>query len=1558
MEDQTRDSAATIRSVGERDSYPLSFEQKRFYAVQQFSDGGRSASIPVGMEMHGPLDADLLAACLPVLVERHPTLRTVIREVDGAAVQVILPTAPATLTQHSLAGLDQATQKRRIDECIENELKMPFALATGPLCRFILLELAHEEHVLLLSFHHIIADFLSIGIFLDELSELYAASLEERSANLRELPLRFVDFASFEKCAFTDEYRGATLEFWRSELSSHYELLDLPHDRPNPSQQVFRCDSEVLDFDEDTRARVSAFCSSNNLSKFVFYLAVTAAMLRGYTGGQKMTFGIPLGNRNFPELAGVMGTFANQSVAIADLSGNPSFRDLFSRLTGALFQATAKVVPIVDLINIMRREAGGSQRPLQVALTYLKDDVYQTRIPGVVSRPIRTGRDSLDIDLFFTVIKHDDGEALSIEYGESLFETSTILQMFERFQAVLDLVVSDPDRRVDDIFASGIFDPRETIQIASTFVADPLENTLRFWMRKQRRFANVRLSPYNQVFQQLVDPASDLLGNRSGCSVVLVRLEDWIGERPPEGCAPAEIERANGQLDRNVADFIGHLERASTRLSVPLIVAITPESAAMLAHASWGDAVASAQSKLEAAIHGMSGVSLLDARRVSSLYRLETLHDPVRDGLAHIPYTDAFYVSLGTAIAREMFAIVAGQRYKVVVVDCDNTLWRGVVGEDGAKGVVVTPGMRAFQEKLVRLRESGVVLCLCSKNAERDVLDVFEQRSDMVLGLDDVVARKINWSAKSKNLRELATELNLGLDSFVFIDDSPLECAEVRAGCPEVLTLQLPSSDRDISRFVEHVWVFDRSAGTAEDRERTQRYQENVRREESRRGAESFRAFVEGLSLRIEINPLEPVDLKRVSQLTYRTNQFNATTIRRSETDLRGILAGAHRCSTVHVDDRFGSYGLVGAMIYRVGAAEVTVDTFLLSCRVLGRGVEHRMLSRLGAIAESAGCPNVRIPTLRTEKNEPVLSFLDRVAAEFRGDEAGEAHYIIPASTARAIDFLALLDGPEGSIPSAEREREATVAGSRRERSVAAFVARTWQDYGSLEAVEREVAREASRPARREEDRALSLPETQLEIALAQIWSEVLGVDAIGVNEDIFDLGGTSFDVVTIMSRIDETFQVRFDHHIFLQAPTIEAVAHQIDYRREHGTFDETLAALDLEAEVELAPDVTAHPHRFVAESHPKSLLVTGVTGFLGAHLLRELLEQTTAAVHCHVRAADSERGMQRVVANLERYELWKPEYAGRLTAVPGDLGEPRLGIEESAYSRLSEGIDVIYHNGSVVDFIKPYGPLKDANVGGTEEVLRLATRKRLKPVVYVSTIAVFNALGAFEGASPRVISEDFLRPGDRSPLGGYAQSKWVAERLVAIASERGVPVCIFRPGEIGGSSETGLLNESDILSILFEAMADMHTLPDIETQVDFIPVDLLSRMMARISLEPDAMGRVYNLVHPDPVGMADYAEEVNCLGGPPVELVPYAEWTAQLALYAERTGNQRIESLMHLFTNEVHGGMSWIESTANRPEISMNNAAKHLDPDERRAFCIDRGLISRYLSRLRPEAR
>ena len=297
---------------------------------------------------------------------------------------------------------------------------------------------------------------------------------------------------------------------------------------------------------------------------------------------------------------------------------------------------------------------------------------------------------------------------------------------------------------------------------------------------------------------------------------------------------------------------------------------------------------------------------------MTSLYPVAQIHDPHGEELGHLPYTPEFFVALATAIARKIHAI-ANPPFKAIALDCDETLWAGICGEDGPQGIAIDPPRRALQEFMAARRREGMLLTLCSKNNEEDVEEVSPRIRKCRSRCADFAARRINWESKGKSLAALAAELELGLDSFILVDDNPKECNEAQAAAPQVLALPLPAEPSEIPLFLRHVWAFDRPRVTAEDRRRAELYAQQAERARARRAAGTLEEFLASLQLAVEIAPMRPDQLPRVAQLTQRTNQMNATCIRRTEAE---VASSGLECHVVTVSDRFGDYGLTGVMMF------------------------------------------------------------------------------------------------------------------------------------------------------------------------------------------------------------------------------------------------------------------------------------------------------------------------------------------------------------------------------------------------------------------------------------------------------------------------------------------------------------------------------------------------------------------------------------------------------------------------------------------------------------------
>jgi FkbH-like protein len=354
-----------------------------------------------------------------------------------------------------------------------------------------------------------------------------------------------------------------------------------------------------------------------------------------------------------------------------------------------------------------------------------------------------------------------------------------------------------------------------------------------------------------------------------------------------------------------------------------------------------------------------------------------------------LPHLAAEYV--------KFFRGLTGQSKKCLVLDLDNTLWGGVLGEEDAAGIQlgsVYPGSAylAFQKEILGLHKRGILLAIASKNNATDVEEVFATHSSMLLKKEHFAALQIHWGQKSESLREIARQLNIGLEHMVFADDNPAECAEIARSLPMVRTIQLPKQPENFVRALLEEGLFDSLTFSSEDRRRGELYRQRDEAEQLREAAGSLEEFYRSLEMEITLAPVDRATLARSAQLTQKTNQFNVTTIRFSESE---IAERAKRpdwvTATVNVRDRFGDNGIVGLVMAHFESSSLDIETFLLSCRVIGRNVETAMLAYLCQQAANRGASSLKGRIVPTAKNVPAMDLFSRHSfAKASETEAGE----------------------------------------------------------------------------------------------------------------------------------------------------------------------------------------------------------------------------------------------------------------------------------------------------------------------------------------------------------------------------------------------------------------------------------------------------------------------------------------------------------------------------------------------------------------------------------------
>jgi FkbH-like protein len=548
--------------------------------------------------------------------------------------------------------------------------------------------------------------------------------------------------------------------------------------------------------------------------------------------------------------------------------------------------------------------------------------------------------------------------------------------------------------------------PVLNISVFRNIMIEPIKPYLRYLAYEIGFNANLKIGEYDNVFQEAVGGTDELLSEKTDCVLIFMKLEtlSW--------------DLSRNFLALNKESILTEVERVKEYIDNTL-KGIRNQTNAMILWHGFENPVYPALGILESqCFEGQQGIiSRLNEHLKTKLKQIENSYfvdlNLCITRIGSNRFYDNRYWHIGRApfsrdalseIASENFKFIRalkGKNKKCLALDCDNTLWGGIIGEDGLAGIQLSkthPGSSyyEFQQEILNLYNQGIIIALCSKNNEDDVWEVFRKHPDMILKEEHIVSSQINWNDKAANLKQIALDLNIGLDSIVFVDDSEFEVDLIRNILPEVEVIHIPI-DKTVDRrdILVSCGLFDTLILSEEDRSRGIMYKAEASRKKLQSDVTDMKTYYRSLDMVVGIHFPDEFSIPRIAQLTQKTNQFNLTTKRYSEADIRNINNSSQSdVIYLKLSDKFGDFGIVGVCILKYRDNKAIFDTFLLSCRILGRGVEDALLIQALKLAQKKDCKSAVGEYYATRKNAQVEYFYSKCDfIEVKQNKTSEQRY-------------------------------------------------------------------------------------------------------------------------------------------------------------------------------------------------------------------------------------------------------------------------------------------------------------------------------------------------------------------------------------------------------------------------------------------------------------------------------------------------------------------------------------------------------------------------------------
>lgn len=1130
---------------------PLSYNQQSLWFSYLMAPESSSYNVAVPMRIFYQIDPIRIHQTLISLTAYHDQLRATFDSLSNDSESVPCQFIPVKQSHDFLLYDVTGLTDSQIKEEIQNFYNTPFKLSESPALRTALFSRNSTEHILIFLFHHIICDAQSIGIFLENFRKHYGKS----NASYVE-SVAYTDFVVFQN-DYLQKHQRSLLDYWKSRsncdrgraLATDFNRKEV---RSNKGKTSF------FHIGKEIRQRVISLASQLSVTPFSIYLGCFQLFYVMRSGSLNSTIGVLSSGRSDRKFLETIGYFINPLPVFSKCKEDQLLRDHFKathkEVCGLLdnqnypFSLLVKSIPVERkanepvLFSAIFNMLSNKKLGLAASLVYSDDnESAELSFCGMPIKPYSLYQQEGQFDLTMELIELENDEIKGIlKYDSDLFSDKTAEEFISVYRNILDEVLLSCDRSVSDLFQTidKSVKPAESgwhLTVASTFTANMLQESFQFWQGLLGINISSDFSPYLHIEQFLQEYSMN--GYRQGdYTIIVLRLEDLAFHRESESEIDLEYIR------NRASDLARILIRSAVEPSSRYIVIFCPQSSVIKQNPILCAGLQELEKSMISQLNEARQVYCIGSEKLMKSFDSDICYESSVGLIGQVPYTEYFYEFLGMIIIRTVYGFEKPP-CKAIILDCDNTLWAGVAGEDSISQIKIPEELRMFQLFLRKCKDTGIPLCLCSKNNREDVVEVFEKHPDMVLKFSDISFDRINWKTKSQNIAEICTEANLTSSGMIFIDDNPAECAEVSANCPDVTVVHLPESLNERNRYIQNFWAFDNLKITAEDLSRIDRYRVEKFRADFRNQSSSFAEFIRGLNLRITIREAAEKDFARISQLSYRTNQFTTGSAGLSENQIQDSLK-SHEFFVVEVADRFGDYGLVGVIKGHKAEDIYLVDSFFLSCRSLGRGVEYRCLSFIGEHAEHIGCTHVRIELRRTVRNQPIQMFLSDTLSLYQNGEDSFLSYQAPCEVLKQVSFNPDESGSHSAFVIGRQRVTESI--SERFRIGGQILDRIARHYSNYEVLHQQIL--SMRKLRHPKETAAdvkaadtfnSSANNEIERVINKIWSDSLGRDSIDVHQNFFDAGGSSILLPHIVQKIHQYLKKDVTLVELFQYPTI-----------------------------------------------------------------------------------------------------------------------------------------------------------------------------------------------------------------------------------------------------------------------------------------------------------------------------------------------------------------------------------------------------------------------------------